>query len=141
MSEVAKVLPFTNNTVTPSCLPDGGRSSSGGGGSSSANCRQSINSAITTRRMETLKSEYQEAFGCKMPISLYKQIRMDIAFGGVEWRYYLYAIREASLAPRPSWFYARAVLRRVIEDKPFPLELCPEACEDGSLIDFEAMEE
>lgn len=125
----------SSQPITLVSLPDGGSSGSGSSGSSSsANGRYSFNSKILTQQISRLREEFENTFGRHLPRSIESEMRREIAIFGSDWRYYLYAIREAAAAPRPSWLYARAVYKRVAIARVNPEELCFFARDDGTIL-------
>ena len=75
----------------------------------------STSSGQTAQEMtEILSDEYRSCLGNPMPIYLKKAVEATLDREGEDDFWYLmYALREASKAPRPSWAYARAVYYRV----------------------------
>ena len=71
--------------------------------------------------MLQLRKEYRDSLGVEMPVYLQQDIRKALEEEGISFVWYMsYALREASMAPRPSWAYARAVLRRLRTEKADP---------------------
>lgn len=79
-------------------------------------------SSKTLEKMEELKETYRYALGKSMPPWTVQEVQ-DALLKGVPDVYYLYALREAAAAPRPSWAYALAIVRRLQRDKVDKLTL------------------
>lgn len=56
---------------------------------------------------------YEQSFGLKAGLSLHRDVR-DAVLQGCSADVIIACIQEAEAAPRPSWGYARAVLRRCL---------------------------
>lgn len=58
---------------------------------------------------------YADTFGCRMPPVAEREIRAAME-QGMETEVFFSALDEAAGAPRPSWAYARAILRRCLAE-------------------------
>ena len=64
--------------------------------------------------MENLYQEYSSCIGHPMPLYLRDAVKHTLEREGeAHYWYLMYALRETSRAPRPSWAYARAIYYRV----------------------------
>lgn len=84
----------------------------------------SITSSSTTRAsarareaeinvaIEGLRQLYQDAIGQPMSAICERALRDDLA-AGTPYIFYHYALEETAFAPRPSWRYAQAIVRRL----------------------------
>ena len=68
--------------------------------------------ARQTYAVERIKTQFADAFGREMPRSIQQQVLLSIR-SGTPAAYYTYAIEETLLAPRPSWRYTMAIVRRL----------------------------
>ena len=92
-------------------------SSSSSTGSSSSSTTTVENCQIMERnRIEQLRQLYENTIGAPMSLAVLKQLLLSIT-RGTPWQYYEYALEETALAPRPSWRYAVAIVRRLITEK------------------------
>ncbi|MGN1003463.1 MAG: hypothetical protein ACI4O5_01410 [Oscillospiraceae bacterium] len=66
--------------------------------------------------LEEIKIAYQQSLQRPMPPWIVNEVS-DAITRGVCPYYYVYALREAAGAPRPSWQYALAIVRRLIREK------------------------
>lgn len=66
---------------------------------------------------EDLAEYYCSAFGTPIMPPVAKSLCMRALDAGMEQSLLYVAIDEASIAPRPSWNYAAAILRRLLEEK------------------------
>ena len=73
-------------------------------------------------QLESLKKLHAECFGRAMPAPISAEVLRDLD-AGTPTAYYRYAMIEATYAPRPSWRYAAAIVRRCKEEMIDPGEL------------------
>lgn len=84
--------------------------------------------------LEEIKDAYRQSLQRPMPPWIVSEVSDAIARGVYPY-YYVYALREAASAPRPSWQYAQAIVRRLIREKVpqisvmYSLGICPPGCE------------
>lgn len=74
--------------------------------------------------LEVIKHRYYECLGMQMPGHIVQQVHGWLEAGYMPTEYFLYGLQEAAMAPRPSWRYAMAVVRRLCTDK-YPAGLLP----------------
>lgn len=72
--------------------------------------------------LEEIKDAYRQSLQRPMPPWIVSEVSDAIA-RGVYHYYYVYALREAAAAPRPSWQYAQAIVRRLCREKVPKLEV------------------
>ena len=96
---------------------------------SSSSCTTTTHGRNSTKAMmETSVSEFQEAERLEEVQNIYRQALQrpmppwhvqevsEAINRGVSPYYYEYALREAASAPRPSWQYAQAIVRRLCRE-------------------------
>lgn len=66
--------------------------------------------------LEEIKESFRQSLQRPMPPWIVSEVS-DAIVRGVCPYYYVYALREAASAPRPSWQYAQAIVRRLIREK------------------------
>lgn len=66
--------------------------------------------------VEGLREIYQAAIGQPMTEICERALRRDLE-KGVPYIYYHYALEETAFAPRPSWRYAMAIVRRLLSQE------------------------
>lgn len=72
--------------------------------------------------LEEIKDAYRQSLQRPMPPWVVSEVS-DAITRGVCHYYYVYALREAAAAPRPSWQYAQAIVRRLCREKVPQLEV------------------
>lgn len=87
---------------------------------SSAN--SDMQSLLRRYQIESLKKLHAECFGRPMPAPISAAVLRDLD-AGTPSAYYRYAMIEATYAPRPSWRYAAAIVKRCKEEMVDPGEL------------------
>ena len=65
--------------------------------------------------MREIREEWRENLPGSMPDWLIRHMRMRLS-EGMDHLIVVYALREAGMAPRPSWKYAEAVLKRCLRE-------------------------
>lgn len=81
------------------------------------------NSSVLRRyQLEQLKQLHQECFGRAMPAPIAAEVLRDLD-AQTPSKYYRYAMMEACYAPRPSWRYVQAIVRRCKDQMVNPDEL------------------
>lgn len=71
-----------------------------------------------------LRKKYRDCLGREMPNIVLMEVQDELLTH--PWQYIAYALEEASRAPRPSWAYASAIIRRLNREKPDPADLIDE---------------
>lgn len=66
--------------------------------------------------LEEIKTAYRQSLQRPMPPWIVSEVSDAITTGVCPY-YYVYALREAAAAPRPSWQYAMAIVRRLCREK------------------------
>lgn len=87
-------------------------------------CRKILNSLF----IEEFPSMYQDAIGTRPVQAIIKEVKENLDDNAVTIKQIKYALQQTAYAPRPSWAYARAVIRRLRyegllmddEDNAFP---------------------
>lgn len=82
------------------------------------------NSNDTIMELETIKLRYHNCLGATMPKHLSDQVLGWLKGNTIPAEYFLYGLQEAAYAPRPSWRYVMAVVRRLASEK-YPVEMLP----------------
>lgn len=77
---------------------------------------------ITRYDMSLIETEYRDAIGHTMPQSIANWVQSEILLGHMDTEDILYALHETAMAPRPSWRYAMAIIRRLQKESPLPWE-------------------
>lgn len=75
-----------------------------------------IPDSVINEEMNDLREEWRQNLAGDMPAWLQRKLRERIA-EGLDYLVVVYALREAGMAPRPSWKYAEAVLLRCLREK------------------------
>ena len=65
--------------------------------------------------MDDIARYYRDTLGCVMPPMAKRDVAAAIE-AGLEPQLVIIALDETALAPRPSWAYARAILRRLLRE-------------------------
>ncbi len=65
--------------------------------------------------MDDIARYYRDTLGCVMPPMAKRDVEAAIE-AGLEPQLVIIALDETALAPRPSWAYARAILRRLLRE-------------------------
>lgn len=76
---------------------------------------QLLSSTTTRARANMVENYYQECFGFRCPPRAEREIITWIR-DGVDAEMIMEAMDEATMAPRPSWLYARAIVNRCIAE-------------------------
>lgn len=84
----------------------------------------SMNTSDVVMDLETIKLRYHNCLGMAMPKHLQDQVRGWLEGNTIPAEYFLYGLQEAAYAPRPSWRYAMAVVRR-LADEHYPVGMLP----------------
>lgn len=74
--------------------------------------------------LESIKRMYHDCLSLTMPGHIENQVAYWLETNFVPPEYVMYALQEASMAPRPSWKYALAIIRRLGNEK-YPVGLLP----------------
>lgn len=77
-----------------------------------AHARESVEMRVW---MDDIARYYRETLGCVMPPMAKRDVTAAIE-AGLEPQLVMTALDETALAPRPSWAYARAILRRLLRE-------------------------
>lgn len=72
-------------------------------------CRKILNSLF----IEEFPSMYQDAIGTRPVQAIIKEVKENLDDNTVTIRQIKYALQQTAYAPRPSWAYARAIIRRL----------------------------
>lgn len=86
--------------------------------SSTSSSTRSISSV--TRDMEIIKNEFRDAIGFSMPQSIAYWVQSELLQNHLDSSDVLYALHETAMAPRPSWRYTMAIVRRLQKECPLP---------------------
>lgn len=62
-----------------------------------------------------IAEEFLDAIGRQMPYSIRRDVEQDLSF--TPYQYYVYALRQTACAPRPSWAYTMAIVRRLRKER------------------------
>lgn len=81
--------------------------------SSSTSTRARARETEINVAVEGLREIYQDAIGQPMSEICERALRRDLE-KGVPYIYYHYALEETAFAPRPSWRYTMAIVRRLL---------------------------
>lgn len=71
--------------------------------------------SLKTKYIAEIKAAYSDAIGRSMPNSLVRDVERDLDTGTPGY-YYLYALEQTAMAPRPSWHYTMAIIRRLYRE-------------------------
>lgn len=82
----------------------------------------SASETLRRYQLENLKELHAECLGRPMPAPISAELLRDLD-DGTPSAYYKYAMREACYAPRPSWRYVQAIVRRCKAQMIEPSEL------------------
>lgn len=74
--------------------------------------------------VELIKKRYYDCLGTTMPEYLASQVHGYLQGNTIPCEYFLFGLQEAATAPRPSWRYAMAVVRRLAQER-YPVGLLP----------------
>ena len=77
---------------------------------------KNVDSAVLRIQMQEISSQYYECLLTPMPSFVARRVLMELQ-EGVPSSYFMYALEEAAMAPRPSWKYAIAIVRRLVREK------------------------
>lgn len=86
-----------------------------GRNSSDTVMESSVSEILEAERIEEIQTVYRQALQRPMPPWHVQEVSEAIV-RGVSPYYYQYALREAASAPRPSWQYAQAIVRRLCRE-------------------------
>lgn len=84
-----------------------------------ANSQTTINGfrfMITQMFMEHFAQDYQDAIGTRPVQLIIKEVREQLEKGNITPMQVTRALQQTAYAPRPSWAYARAIIRRMVRD-------------------------
>lgn len=84
--------------------------------------REEIYQAAKAYSLEQLKKLHMECFGRPMPAPIAAEVLKDLRCDTPA-AYYRYAMTEACYAPRPSWRYVQAIVKRCKAQMLEPSEL------------------
>ena len=87
-----------------------------------ANSQTTINGfrfMITQMFMEHFAQDYQDAIGTRPVQVIIKEVRTQLERGEITPQQVSRALQQTAYAPRPSWAYARAIIRRMVRDGEF----------------------
>lgn len=96
--------------------------------SSSTRASARAREATINCAVEGLRQLYQDAIGQPMSAICERALRADLE-AGTPYIFYHYALEETAFAPRPSWRYTQAIVRRLLaqgvteEDAYFTMRL------------------
>lgn len=112
-STATKISPFPLHPVTPKNekREEEARSSS----TTTRACAHARESVEMRVWMDDIARYYRETLGCVMPPMAKRDATAAIE-AGLEPQLIMTALDEAAQAPRPSWAYARAILRRLLKE-------------------------
>lgn len=74
--------------------------------------------------LESIKRAYHDCLSLTMPEHIENQVKYWLEENVFPPEYIIYALQEASMAPRPSWKYAMAIIRR-LSNEHYPVGLLP----------------
>lgn len=74
---------------------------------------------ITQMFMEHFAQDYQDAIGTRPVQVIIKEVRTQLERGEITPQQVSRALQQTAYAPRPSWAYARAIIRRMVRDGEF----------------------
>ncbi len=92
----------TSNLVNPSEIDKNGK--------------KNVDSAVLRLQIQEITSQYYECLLAPMPSFVARRVLMELQ-EGVPASYFMYALEEAAMAPRPSWRYATAIVRRLVRER------------------------
>ena len=112
ISLAKKITPFPQTPVTPENEEREEARSSSTTTRACAHARESVEMRVW---MDDIARYYRETLGCVMPPMAKRDATAAIE-AGLEPQLVIIALDETALAPRPSWAYARAILRRLLRE-------------------------
>lgn len=77
---------------------------------------QSFRKFLTQMFMEHFEQDYQDAIGTRPVQLIIKEVREQLEKGNITPTQVSRALQQTAYAPRPSWAYARAIIRRMVRD-------------------------
>lgn len=77
---------------------------------------QSFRKFLTQMFMEHFAQDYQDAIGTRPVQLIIKEVREQLEKGNITPMQVTRALQQTAYAPRPSWAYARAIIRRMVRD-------------------------
>lgn len=77
---------------------------------------QSFRKFLTQMFMEHFAQDYQDAIGTRPVQLIIKEVREQLEKGNITPTQVSRALQQTAYAPRPSWAYARAIIRRMVRD-------------------------
>lgn len=80
---------------------------------------QSFRKFLTQMFMEHFEQDYQDAIGTRPVQLIIKEVREQLEKGNITPTQVSRALQQTAYAPRPSWAYARAIIRRMVRDGEF----------------------
>lgn len=80
---------------------------------------QSFRKFLTQMFMEHFEQDYQDAIGTRPVQLIIKEVRTQLERGEITPQQVSRALQQTAYAPRPSWAYARAIIRRMVRDGEF----------------------
>lgn len=111
LSIVKKITPFPQTPVTPENEKQEQEAST----SSTTTRARAREGAELRVWMDDIARYYRDTLGCVMPPMAKRDVEAAIE-AGLEPQLVIIALDETALAPRPSWAYARAILRRLLRE-------------------------
>lgn len=84
--------------------------------------REELHQTMKAYSLESLKKLHMECFGRPMPTPIAAEVLRDLRCDTPA-AYYRYAMMEACYAPRPSWRYVQAIVKRCKAQQLDPSEL------------------
>ena len=112
----------SSNTTTSSSSTTTTTTSGRDSETTTANSQTTINSfrfMITQMFMEHFAQDYQDAIGTRPVQVIIKEVRTQLERGEITPQQVSRALQQTAYAPRPSWAYARAIIRRMVRDGEF----------------------
>ena len=91
--------------------------------STSSTSSTTTTSSTIFQDLEGIKEAYQDALGRTMPQSIASYVQSEILMGRMDAHDVHYALMETAAAPRPSWRYAMAIIKRLQRESPFPWDV------------------
>lgn len=111
VSLAKKITPFPQTPVTPENEKQEQEAST----SSTTTRARAREGAELRVWMDDIARYYRDTLGCVMPPMAKRDVEAAIE-AGLEPQLVIIALDETALAPRPSWAYARAILRRLLRE-------------------------
>lgn len=108
------MTPAPNNKRTPRQPITSSENNPAAGSSSTTTVQvfpRNSNDVLKQYQLENLKQLHVECFGRPMPAPISAEVLRDL-YAETPSAYYRYAMMEAVYAPRPSWRYVQAIVRR-----------------------------